>query len=51
MNPYENISDPVEMLKVMYREKDEDCLIKNRPNQVSLVELPPKTELLLAGLL
>ena len=37
MNPYENISDPVEMLKVMYREKEEDCRIKNRPwQQVSL---------------
>lgn len=39
MNPYENISDPVEMLKVMYREKDQDCLIKNLPNQVSLDDI------------
>lgn len=39
MNPNEKITDPVEMLKVMYREKDQDCLIKNRPNQVSLDDI------------
>lgn len=34
-----NTGDPVDALKVMYREKAEDCRLKNLPNQLSLDDI------------